>query len=95
MDLCFELGWMTERTHAAILFIYIMHFQYILVVSQCSYIKHRRQCNLAHLRPICTSSLPLSFSMGLWNGQSAVNKVDLIPAIASQTALSILGLAET
>ncbi len=33
--------------------------------------------------------------MGLWNGQSAVNKVDLIPAIASQTALSILGLTET
>ncbi len=33
--------------------------------------------------------------MGLWNGQSAVNKVDLIPAIASQTTLSILGLTET
>ncbi len=33
--------------------------------------------------------------VGLWNCQSAVNKADLIPAIASQTALSILGLAET
>ncbi len=33
--------------------------------------------------------------MGLWNYQSAVNKADLIPAIASQTALSILGLTET
>ncbi len=33
--------------------------------------------------------------VGLWNCQSAVNKADLIPAIASQTALSILGLTET
>ncbi len=33
--------------------------------------------------------------MGLWNCQSAVNKADLIPAIASQTALGILGLTET
>ncbi len=33
--------------------------------------------------------------MGLWNCQSAVNKADLIPAIASQTALCILGLTET
>ncbi len=33
--------------------------------------------------------------MGLWNCQSAVNKADLIPAIASQTVLSILGLTET
>ncbi len=58
--------------------------------------KRRRQHNHAHLRCICTSSsLPLSFSMGLWNCQSAVNKADLIPAIASQTALSILSLTET
>ncbi len=50
----------------------------------------------SHLCSICTSSsLPLSFSMGLWNCQSAVNKADLIPAIASQTAPSILGLTET
>ncbi len=61
-----------------------------------SYIKRRRQCNFAHLQPICTSSsLPLSFSIGLWNCQSAVNKADLIPTFASQTALSILGLTET
>ncbi len=73
-----------------------MCFQYIPVVSQkCSYIKPRRQCNLAHLRSICTSSIPFSFSMGLWNCQSAVNEADLIPAIASQTALSIMGLTET
>ncbi len=50
----------------------------------------------SHVCSICTSSsLPLSFSMGLWNRQSAVNKADIIPAIASQTALSILGLTET
>ncbi len=75
----------------------IMCLQYIPVVSQQrSYIKRRWQRNLAHLQPICTSpSLPLSFSMGLWNGQSAVNKADLIPAIAFQTALIILGLTET
>ncbi len=75
----------------------IMCFQYIPVVSQQRpYIKRRRQLNLAHLRPICTSSsLPLSFSMGLWNCQSAVNKADLNPTIASQTALNILGLTET
>ncbi len=33
--------------------------------------------------------------MGLWNCQSAVIKADLISAISSQTALSILGLTET
>ncbi len=33
--------------------------------------------------------------MGLWNCQSVVNKADLITAIASQTALNILGLTET
>ncbi len=71
----------------------IMCFQYIPVVSQKrSYIKHRRQRNLAHLRSIYTSSsLPFSFSMGLWNCQSTVNKADLIPAIASQTALWTTG----
>ncbi len=74
-----------------------MRFQYIPVVSQKrSYIKRRRQRYLAHLRSICTSSyLPFSFSMGFWDCQSAVNKANLIPAIASQTALSIVGLTET
>ncbi len=72
-----------------------MCFQYIpVILQQRSYIKRRQQRNLAHLRSIRTSSsLPLSFSMGLWNCQSAVNKAD--PAIASQTALSILGLTES
>ncbi len=41
-----------------------MCFEYILVVSQqCSYIKCRRQCNLAHLR----SAPPLLYpSLSLW-----------------------------
>ncbi len=33
--------------------------------------------------------------MGLWYCQSAVNKADFITTIASQTALSIVGLTET
>ncbi len=63
----------------------IMCFQYIPVVSQKrSYIKRRRQRNLAHLRSI-SSSLPLSFSMGLWNCQSVVNKADLIHYLQNHT----------
>ncbi len=63
----------------------IMCFQYIPVVSQKrSYIKRRRQRNLAHLRSI-SSSLPLAFSMGLWNCQSVVNKADLINFLQNHT----------
>ncbi len=74
-----------------------MCFQYIpVVMQQRSYIKRRRQRNFAPLRYTCiSSSIPLFFSIGLWNCQSAVNKADRIPAIAFQTALSILGLTET
>ncbi len=38
---------------------------------------------------------PLSFSMALWNFQSAVNKADFISAFSLQSTLSILGLTET
>ncbi len=63
----------------------IMCFQYIPVVShKRSYIKRRRQRNLAHLRSI-SPSLPLSFSMGLWNCQSVVNKADLIHFLQNHT----------
>ncbi len=56
----------------------------------------RRQRNLANLHPISTSfTAPLSFSVGLWNCQSAVNKADLISAFSLQSTLSILGLTET
>ncbi len=57
---------------------------------------HRWQHNPANLRPISTSStIPLSFSMALWNCQSAVNKADFISAFSLQYTLSILGLTET
>ncbi len=39
--------------------------------------------------------LCLSFSVGLWNCQSAVNKADFISAFSLQSTLSILGLTET
>ncbi len=61
-----------------------MCFQYILILSQqCSNITCRRmQRSLAKLRPICTfSAAPLSFSMGLWYCQSAVNKLSSFPII--------------
>ncbi len=74
-----------------------MCFKTIPVVSQPrSNITCRRQCNPANLRPISTSSTALpSFSLGLWNCQSAVNKADVISAFSLQSTLSILGLTET
>ncbi len=72
-----------------------MCFKTIPVVSQPrSKITCRWQRNPANLRPIYISSTtPLSFSMALWNCQSAVNKADLISAFSLQS--SILGLTET
>ncbi|XP_051545268.1 uncharacterized protein LOC127435671 [Myxocyprinus asiaticus] len=60
----------------------------------------RYRCKTKHnphnLRPLCTSAPALlSFSVGLWNCQSAVNKADFIPAFATQSTLSILALTET
>ncbi len=74
-----------------------MCFKTILVVSRPrSNITRRQQRNSANLRPISTSSTtPLSFSMALWNCQSAVNKADFISAFSLQSTLSILGLTET
>ncbi len=70
-----------------------MCFKTIPVVSRPrSNITRRRQSNPANLRHISTSSTtPLSFSMALWNCQSAV----LISAFSLQSTLSILGLTET
>ncbi len=75
----------------------IMCFKTIPVVSRPrSNITRRRQRNLANLHPISTSSTtPLSFSMALWNCQSAVNKADFISAFSLQSTISILGLTET
>ncbi len=74
-----------------------MCFETIPVVSRTrSNITHRRQRNPANLRSISTySTTPLSFSMALWNCQSAVNKADFISAFSLQSTLSILGLTET
>ncbi len=75
----------------------IMCFKTIPVVSRshCN-ITRSSQCNPANLHPISTSSTtPLSFSMALWNCQSAVNKADFISAFSLQSTLSILGLTET
>ncbi len=74
-----------------------MCFETIPVLSQPrSKNTRRRQRNPANLRPIATSSTtPLSFSVGLWNCQSAVNKADFISAFSLQSTLSILGLTET
>ncbi len=75
----------------------IMCFQTIPVLSQPhSNNTRRRQHNPANLRTISTSSTtPLSFSVGLWNCQSAVNKADFISVFTLQSTLSILGLTET
>ncbi len=74
-----------------------MRFKTIPVVSRPrSNITRRRQSNPANLHHISTSSTtPLSFSMALWNCQSAVNKADFISAFSLQSTLSILGLTET
>ncbi len=74
-----------------------MCFKIIPVVSRPrSNLPRRQQRNSANLRPISTSSTaPLSFSMALWNCQSAVNKADFLSAFSLQSTLSILGLTET
>ncbi len=74
-----------------------MCFQTIPFVSQPhSNIACRRQRNPANLRPISTSSTTsFSFSVALWNCQSAVNKADLISDFSLQSTLSLLGLTET
>ncbi len=67
-----------------------MCFQTIPVLSQPrSKNTSRRQRNHANLRPISTSSTtPLSFSVGLWNCQSAVNKSPIRTVIVSQGDVS-------
>ncbi|XP_067291544.1 uncharacterized protein [Pseudorasbora parva] len=74
-----------------------MCFQYIPTISTPrSTIRRRRQRNTANLRLIPSSTnIPPSFSLGLWNCQSAVNKADFIPAFATHSNLNILALTET
>ncbi|XP_051533987.1 uncharacterized protein LOC127429157 [Myxocyprinus asiaticus] len=73
-------------------------FRHIPVICYRPFTRYRckTKCNPHNLRPLCTSApAPLSFSVGLWNCQSAVNKADFIPAFATQSTLSILALTET
>ncbi len=59
-------------------------------------ITHCRQRNPNNLRtlPMSTNTV-LSFSIGLWNCQSAVNKSDLITSITSHSRLNLMALTET
>ncbi|XP_051574271.1 uncharacterized protein LOC127452691 [Myxocyprinus asiaticus] len=73
-------------------------FKHIPVICYRPFTRYRCKTkrNPHNLRPLCTSApAPLSFSVGLWNCQSAVNKADFIPAFATQSTLSILALTET
>ncbi|XP_052006033.1 uncharacterized protein LOC127660022 isoform X2 [Xyrauchen texanus] len=73
-------------------------FKHIPVICCRPFTRYRckTKCNPHNLRPLCTSTpAPLSFSVGLWNCQSAVNKAAFIPAFATQSTLSILALTET
>ncbi len=55
-----------------------------------------RQANPNNLRTVPLSSTTLlSVPIGLWNCQSAVNKADFIPSIATHSGLSLMGLTET
>ncbi|XP_073691345.1 uncharacterized protein [Garra rufa] len=74
-----------------------MCFQLIPMLStHRTNITRTRRRNLSNLRPIHTSSTePFSFTVGLWNCRSAVNKADFISAFSLQSGLSILGLTET
>ncbi|KAK2899404.1 hypothetical protein Q8A73_012533 [Channa argus] len=52
--------------------------------------------HVSHLRTLTQTTLsPASFSLALWNCQSAVNKADFIPAFATHSAVHLLALTET
>ncbi|XP_062292965.1 uncharacterized protein LOC133997409 [Scomber scombrus] len=57
---------------------------------------NKRQCNLGNLRSLKqTSTAKTSFSVGLWNCRSAVNKADFISGHANHLSLELLALTET
>ncbi|KAL7851889.1 hypothetical protein SRHO_G00176740 [Serrasalmus rhombeus] len=75
-----------------------MCFQHISVICglhRRRKITHRRQdhSNLRRLRQ--TTPTAASFSVGLWNCQSAVNKADFIASYANHLSLQLLALTET
>ncbi len=54
------------------------------------------QANPNNLRPVPLSSTTLlSIQIGLWNCQSAVNKADFIPSVATHSGLNLMALTET
>ncbi|XP_052427732.1 uncharacterized protein LOC127969711 [Carassius gibelio] len=59
-------------------------------ITQC----RQHNLNNLHTLPISAKTL-LSFSIGLWNCQSAVNKVDFITSIISHSKLNLMALTET
>ncbi len=58
-------------------------------------ISHYRQRNPnnLHTLPMSANTL-LSFSIGLWNCQSAVNKADFITSVCSHSRLNLMALTE-
>ncbi len=54
-------------------------------------------CSLSYriLFFIMSSTTLLSIPIGLWNCQSAVNKADFIPSIATHSGLNLMALTET
>ncbi|XP_056615497.1 uncharacterized protein LOC130430412 isoform X2 [Triplophysa dalaica] len=76
-----------------------MCFQiHTVITSRTQTVTRRRprMANANNLRTLSTSSTTsITFPIGLWNCQSAVNKADFITAIAKHSGLSLLALTET
>ncbi len=67
-----------------------------ITTTRKPHITHYRQRNPNNLRtlPMSANTL-LSFSIGLWNCQSAVNKADFITSISIYSRLNLMALIET
>ena len=67
-----------------------------ITTTRKPHITHCRQHNPnnLHTLPMSANTL-LSFSIGLWNCQSAVNKADFITSIISHSNLNLMALTET
>ncbi len=67
-----------------------------ITTTRKPHITHCRQRNPNNLRTLPMSSNTfLSFSIGLWNCQSAVNKADFFTSITSHSRLNLMALTET
>ncbi len=66
-----------------------------ITTTRKPHITHYRQRNPNNLRTLSMSANTLlSFSIGLWNCQSAVNKADFITSISSYSRLNLMALIE-